>query len=293
MQLKVVGVEVDLLDCGGGADPGVDVAGLDGLHGGVLVGHETVHDRIDLGCAQEIAGVRCELNVGTRLVIGKREGAGAHGLGVKLARAEVGHAVVDVLCHDEDGREHLHGVGFDKGEGEVNGEVVNGGGFDYTLFAVVEVDVGRGRRFVGDGVEGEDDVFGGEGLAVRPGNAFAQVGRHGEGVVGDVVGLGEEVVHAVLVVHPQGRVEGLHDHGAPTVGRGDDVDHVARVAADGKGEHLARCICLGLGQRNVQTGESQCQRCGSAAHERPSCDVHVPLLSFWARESQPRNRCGG
>ena len=234
-----------------------DLTGLEHVDTGVLVLDEAEGDGVHVRALAPVVLVLLEADVLAALPLDELVRAGADG-GVVVLVGLVSHVEVldDVLGHDAEGEEALREVGGLLVVMADDGEVVRAVDGVDVVAAVGGLPLGGGH-----GLPGNLDVGGGDGLAVVPLQALAQV-------VGDVHGavilhrdeavlnrghlLGElGHVHHVAI----GDQEALDDHGldiAQQVG-GVDVHGVGlvverdhEVVAGARGSSLAALAAFGL-----------------------------------------------
>jgi hypothetical protein len=127
--------------------------------------------------------------------------AGADGGAAEAAFVEVAADFIEDVLRDDGeivGAEAFEGLEVTLGGGEADGVGIE----HFARFDVVEVDAKGGGVDLGvaDAVEAEFDVVGGEGLAVLPVHAVAEMERVDKLVGGDFVRLGEEGLELERVV---------------------------------------------------------------------------------------------
>ena len=221
------------LACGG-----VDLAGLQGGEGGRLVGDDRHGDGIHRGLAGEIVLIRGEGvalggAVGGQLV---RSGADRQVLdGLGLGRIDV---LPNVFGDD---RQVGQGYPGQRRTGvaafEAHGVIVDLGDLFHIrgVVHVVGVAPGRGIMHV---LEGEHDIFGGEGLAVLPRDVGAQVGFPDAGL--QLADFGGQ---------PRLRLIDIGGGGEQLV-----VDHFDQLVAGAAGEQVQRAEVLVVGDADRSGG---------------------------------------
>ena len=256
---------------GGGGVGDVDLAGLRGGDGGVLL-HEDDHDALHLHGLAVVVGVGLEDDLLALVPLLEHVAAAADGV-----RAVVG--AVGVLGHDaHDGKRVEQGVEW-LVEAQLNGGVVDDNGL------VDHGEVGLGGGAVDDAVDGEGHVAGGEGLAVGELDVVADGERPGQAVLGALIGGGEVVLELeVEVGGDERRLDERLMHVLAAAPAHKWVEAGGRLRAGGHGEDdlrggVALCLSWTRSRKAVARRERGCACHETASHNLPTGDACLCLAA--------------